>query len=77
MTLPGDKTPLGRNDLLYAMFNSTGIEADKLSIKYLRPQVPLPLKGATAYYNDKIGRRLVGRPCSLGWQLRVIGRCRG
>jgi hypothetical protein len=55
MTLPGDNAPLGRNNLPYAMFSSIGIEADKLSIKYLRPEAPLPPKGTTAYYNDKIG----------------------
>jgi hypothetical protein len=67
MTLPGDKAPLGRNDLPYAMFSNIGIEANKVSMKYLHPEAPLPPKGVTAYYNDKIGRRLVGRPSPLGW----------
>jgi hypothetical protein len=55
MTLPGDKTPLGRNDLPYTMFSNAGMKADKLSIKYLCSEAPSPPKGATAYYNDEIG----------------------
>jgi hypothetical protein len=77
MTLPGDKTTLGRNNLLYAMFNSTGIKVDKLSIKYLRLEAPLPPTDITAYYNDKTGQCLARRPCPLDRQLRVISRCRG
>jgi hypothetical protein len=69
MTLLGDKTSLGRNDLPYAMFSS----ADMLSIKYLCPEVPFPLKGATTYYNDETGRCPAGRSCPLGWQLRAVG----
>jgi hypothetical protein len=37
------------------MFNSTGIKVDKLSIKYLRLEAPLPPTDVAAYYNDKTG----------------------
>jgi hypothetical protein len=77
MTLPGDKTLLGRNNLPYAMLSSAGVEADTLSIKYLCPEAPSPLKGVTTYYNDETGGHLAGRSCPLGWQLRSLGQCRG
>jgi hypothetical protein len=37
-------------------------------------KLPFPPKGATAYYNDKTGRRLAVSPCPLDWQLRAKGK---